>query len=189
MQSLKMNIIDILKQLNDASTEAEYLDTIVELEAIDTTESWLRSYYIALCQILISLDLRNADKKDEYINQAEKQIRQLELNHKHNDEILVLKAFWLQAKIMVSVLTRGPLYIKDVDKYLEQAQGINPQNPRVYFLLGQAMLNKPSFIGGGKKGAKPYLIKAKSLFERAKAKKEGYPDWGEKQTDELLAIL
>ena len=126
------------------------------------------------------------DKKDEYIEDAASFLRRLRLIQPRDSETLVLNAFWLQAKVMVSVLLRGPMYIKEIETLLERAQALDPQNPRVYFLKAQAALNKPSFIGGGKKKALPLLLKAQAKYEAHSQSCELSPNWGYKQTTELI---
>ncbi len=180
------NLSSLTQSIETAETESEFLAVIAQLEQAEAPEEWLKYYYLCLCHILLSMVEMSAQKKDDYLDEGEKYLRRALLLRKNDDEILVLNAFWLQAKIMVSVISRGPLYIGKVENLLEEAQAINHRNPRAYFLLGQSYLNKPSIIGGGKRKAKPYLLKAKELYEHLPEQKNGYPEWGKNQVLELL---
>ncbi len=183
------NLSSLTQSIETAQTESEFLAVIAQLEQVEALEEWLKYYYLCLCHILLSMVEMPADKKDEYLDEGDKYLRRAMLLRKNDDELLVLNAFWWQARIMVSVISRGPVYIGKVENLLEDAQAINHRNPRAYFLLGQSYLNKPFIIGGGKKKAKPYLLKAKELYEHLPEQKNGYPEWGKNQVLELLENL
>jgi len=178
----------LISKLDEAQTEEEYLLVLQQFHRLDLGDDmkWFMPYYCCLTCILLSMLDLPVDKRDEYVEDAESFLRRLHLINPRDAETMILNAFWLQAKIMISVLTRGPLYIKEIDRLLEKAQALDPQNPRVYFLKAQAALNKPSFIGGGKKKARPLLLKAQAKYESYTIPYELAPDWGEQQTLDLI---
>ena len=64
------------------------------------------------------------------------------------------------------VMTRGMLYTGRVHEALEAAKALDPQNPRVYLLLGNDLYFRPAIFGGGAdkgqarstKKPRPYLL-------------------------------
>lgn len=178
----------IIAQIEQATTEEDYLVVLQKLHQLDLKDnhSWFLPYYACLTCILLSMLDLHIDKKDEYIEDAESFLRRLHLINPRDAETHVVHAFWLQAKIMVSVLLRGPMYIGEIEGLLEKAQALDPDNPRVYFLKAQAALNKPSFIGGGKKKAKPLLMKAQAKYEAYELPYDLAPNWGKAQTFALI---
>ena len=63
---------------------------------------------------------------------------------------------------------------------------LNSDNPRTLFLIGQSKMYMPVEYGGGCENAKPILEKAMEKFESFEKSELNSPDWGEKETQELL---
>lgn len=189
--SLDSQIKILIEDINQANTESEYLIILQKLHKLDLDDSleWCVHYYGCLTCILLSILEMPSARKDEYIDDAERFLKRLYLVKPNDSEVLVLNAFWYQAKIMIAVLIRGPLYMQEIDKLLEKAMAINPDNPRIYFLMAQSVYNKPRFIGGGKKKAYPILLEAKAKFESFEADSEIAPDWGYDHTLRMIAKI
>ncbi|MGB0522621.1 MAG: hypothetical protein ACPGJS_06660 [Flammeovirgaceae bacterium] len=185
------HIKQLIEQMNAAQTEEEYLVVLQQLHRLDIPPDleWLIPYYACLTCILLSMLELHIDKRDEYIDDAESFLKRLLLLKSRDPETHILHAFWYQAKIMIAVLTRGPLYIGEIERLLEKAQALDPQNPRVYFLKAQAAYNKPRIIGGGKKKALPLLLKAKAKYATYIPPHELSPNWGEEQTLSMLTKI
>ena len=78
------------------------------------------------------------------------------------------------------------MYGMQAGKDLEIATQLNPDNPRIYFLKGESLMNTPVAFGGGKDKAKPMFEKAIALYKVDKPKPL-WPNWGRERTEEELA--
>ena len=83
-----------------------------------------------------------------------------------NDETWILAALITNARISVDGQNRGMQYGELFNQYIEKAEKINPDNPRIYYMKGTSLFYTPEMYGGGKANAKPYFEKAKELFAK-----------------------
>lgn len=181
-------VLDIINLLDTASSDEVFKEVANSLKktSVSAEFSWLKPYYLGVCYVLHSMLPLSDSRRDALVMLAEAQAARVKLLVPKEAEYYVLKAFCLQAKIMVSTFLRGPLYISEVEKVLEQALSLDADNPRAYFLLGQATLNKPFFMGGGKHKAQPLLEKAIEKFRSAQPETSLHPSWGQRQVQALL---
>lgn len=181
----------LIQQLNEAQSDEAFKDIALELKRLEAPADalWLKPYYLGLCYVLNSLLPLSDTRRDSLVMLAQAQATRVKQQTSKNAEAFVLEAFCLQAKIMVSSMIRGPLYIGSVEDALYAAIGLDKRNPRAYFLLGQTVLHKPSFMGGGKQKALPILRKALEEFQAQQPKTPLHPHWGEQQTRDLLAEI
>lgn len=61
---------------------------------------------------------------------------------------------------------------------LAEAEQINPENPRTFYIRGMMKLKTPSMFGGSREEALKLFIKANALFEAEQTKKTIGPRWG-----------
>src|SRR5580692_10843240 len=94
-----------------------------------------------------------------------------------NSEVYVLRNMSATQQMMVDPQTRWATYGMQAGKYLEIATQLNPDNPRIYYLKGESLINTPVAFGGGKDKAKPMFEKAITLYKTDKPKPL-WPHWG-----------
>ena len=149
-----------------------------ELIANNEKEEWLPLYYACFSRILMCYTEQDEDKKDALLDEGQKALdRALKINEKE-DEILVMQGMLHQARITVSPMARGYKYSTLSNTFLGNAQDINKENPRIYYLAGMNALGMPKMFGGGKEKALPYFQKAKEKYDKFTASNEIMPDWG-----------
>ncbi len=144
-------------------------------------------YYSAYCYIIQSWQIKEPVKKTEVLNLALSQIDKALKLAPDNDELLVLKAFYYQAMIMINPQKYGQSYSTKAGELLNIAQKINPSNPRAQFLLAQNIYYRPVQYGGGKEIALPMFKKAAKLFKQQNTDNYLLPIWGEKTNGEMIA--
>jgi hypothetical protein len=182
---------DLAARISTANSDASFRNIVAALREADPPQEapWLQPYYLGLCFILHSLQAHGDARRDSLLLQAEAQLSPLLQSHAEEAEVHIAYGFLLQAKIMVSVWTRGPLLIGEVERALGKALKLDPNNPRAHFLMGQTQLHKPALLGGGARKALPSLQRAAALFEQEGARPLPYPNWGADQNGALLATL
>ncbi|QES87795.1 hypothetical protein [Rhizosphaericola mali] len=174
-----------LKIMDTAKAASTYLDLSGKFERIANAEKtqWLPFYYAAL-----SLDLYGfqapESKKDEIGDKALALIDQAQkLND--NSELYAPKYMAYIIQMLVDPMNRYQSYGMLANDALSQGMKLDSLNPRLFYLKGSGLLQTPTFAGGGKDAAKPYLEKSIELFDKEKPAKM-YPNWGKTQALETL---
>ena len=178
----------ILSEMGTVKDNAAYLDLANKFQRIAETETteWMPAYYSALCTTLYSFGEKDVTKVDPLLDQAQTMIDiSLKINAKES-EIWLLQGMLYQARIMVDPMTRGQKFSIKAGEVFGKAESFNSENPRIYFLRGQNIMNTPKMFGGGKEAAKPLFQKANEKFLKFKPADALSPNWGKEQNEQLL---
>ena len=169
-----------LKELNSAKSAADYLSLAESFEMIadEKPGEWLPLYYVSFAYAnyvftegaKLDLDMI-LDKADAYLKKAR------EISPK-NSEIEVLQGWIYQGRIQVDPMGRGMTYSQKAAESFGKAKNLNPENPRIYFLLGLNVRYTPEQFGGGKKAACPYFHEAEGKYKSIKPETSISPNWG-----------
>jgi hypothetical protein len=147
---------------------------------------WLPYYYEAYAYINISFIEKNSDKKEKYCNEVQTLLDsafKLEINE---SELYVLQSLLYTARMAISPMVNGPIYLPKAFSALTEAEKRNPHNPRIYYLRAKSTYYTPKFFGGGKEVALPIFEKALQMFLAFKPAGTLYPDWGKGDTERLI---
>jgi hypothetical protein len=174
--------MDSIKGLSDMMNVSAQFDMIAD----KWNNEWSANYYAAYAKVIASFIEQDSKKKDLFLDAADKYLEKVKSLGKENDETYVLAALITSARIAVDGQNRGMQYGGIVNQYLEKAEKINPDNPRIYYLKGSSLFYQPEMYGGGKDKAKPYFEKAKDLFAKESKTSIVKPIWGEKQNLDYL---
>ncbi len=183
-ETMKTNI-DKLYQLH---TSAELQALANQFERIGNAEQdkWLPNYYAAYCFIRSTFfDEMDADAKHAQLDKAQALVDQLMKTNDDESEIYALQALLYQ--IRITDMSKGAKYSMKAADAIKQAERLNPENPRVYYLRGSNTFHTPKFFGGGAEKAKPDLKKAAEMFESEKQSDPLMPTWGNVHNEQLLS--
>ncbi len=171
--------------------ESSYMPMANKMERIAAAEpkEWTPQYWVAYCLINESFKLKEAAERDLLLEKAEAFIEKAEEISEDNDEIEVLKAQYAMAKLSVDPMSRWQKYGADFQSALNKAADINPENPRVDYVMGTNVFYTPEGFGGGKDKAKPYFEKALSKFNTFKSKSAYAPNWGKEASQYFLSQI
>jgi len=175
-----------LALMDSAKTPADFQDVAAAFERVGDAEKtqWLPYYYAALSQTLAGWmpDVKdkdaNAEKIKVYLNKAEA--------IEKNAELYAIENMVATQQMIVDPQTRWQTFGMQASAALKNGLALDPNNPRLYYLQGEAMFGTPEQFGGGKAKAKPLFEKAVALFKSAQPKPL-YPSWGQQQAEEKLA--
>lgn len=177
-----INLLYKAEKISEYQEVANKFDLIANKE----TKEWLPLYYSCFAKILMSYNEKDGDKKDALLDEAQKPLdKALKINAKES-ELLVLQGMLYQARISVSPMARGYKYSSLSNNSLGDAQDIDKENPRIYYLAGMNKLNMPSMFGGGKEAALPYFKKGKEKFDNFTASNDLMPNWGKSSNEAKL---
>ena len=174
--------MDTVKNLSGMMSVSAQFDMIADKWG----NEWSSNYYAAYAKVIVSFIVQDSKKKDLLLDEADKYLEKVKSLDSQNDETYVLAALITSARIAVDGQNRGMQYSGTLNQYMEKAEKINPDNPRIYYLRGSSLFYQPEMYGGGKEKAKPYFEKAKELFAKETKTSMLKPRWGEKQNLEYL---
>jgi tetratricopeptide (TPR) repeat protein len=178
-----------LERMRNAKTMEEHQQVVNTFERIAAAEQqqWLPAYYATLTYINMSDNEKDGDKKDQLLDKAQLYLDKAFKLAPEESELHVLQGYVHLMRISVSPMVRGLKYSGMAIENFEKARALNPDNPRVYFMLGSTKFNTPAMFGGGPEAAKPYLSIAKEKYDQAKPASALAPSWGRKTAESLLA--
>lgn len=104
----------------------------------------------------------------------------------NNAELCAIRNMAATQQMLVDPQSRWNTYGMEASAALKKGMELDPDNPRLYYLQAAGIFNTPEQFGGGKSKAKPVLEKALELYNAEKVKPL-YPNWGKKQTADMLA--
>jgi hypothetical protein len=177
-----------LSEMGTVNSNTGYLDLANKFQRIAENQQteWLPAYYNALCITIYSFGEQVKAKIDPLLDQAQTMVdKAMKINVKES-ELWVLQGMMYQARIMVDPMTRGQKYSMLANEAFAKAEALNPENPRIYYLQGESLLNIPKAYGGGPEVAKPLFQKAHDKFLTFKPANPLSPNWGKDQNEQLL---
>jgi len=174
-----------IETLFQSKTISEYVEVANQFERISQIEKaeWLPLYYASFAYIMISFQEPDNAKKDTYLDQAQKYLDQAKAIAPNESELYMLQGFLYPSRINVDPMNRGMLYIGDMNKSLDKALELNPDNPRVFYLRATIMHHTPEAYGGGAAKALPLYETAVEKFGIFKPKSAISPNWGKELND------
>lgn len=165
----------------------QYEEVINSLDRVTQVEqkNWIPKYYLAYAYIMQAMTTSKKETIDGLLDIADRHLESA-IQLIENDELYVLKSLSKSARIGVNPMTRGMKYGPEALAMLEKAKEINPENPRIYFLLGQNAFYTPEAFGGGKVKAQEYFGLAQKKFAQFKPSNNLLPNWGAEQNLQML---
>jgi tetratricopeptide (TPR) repeat protein len=128
---------------------------------------------------------KNENQKGAYLDKAQGFIDKALLIYPDESELYVLQALLYQGKTQTVPLEEALSYLEKASETLSVAKDYNPDNPRVYYLLGLNILNAPEAIGGGAEKACPEFETAREKFRDDVPQNVLSPTWGGEENDRL----
>jgi len=184
MDAMEKNI----KELNAAKTAADFQEVANNFERICEAESdkWLPYYYVTYSYIYYVFANDAEEEIDMILDKAESFLEKARELSPKNSEIEVLQGWIYQGRIQVDPMGRGHLYSEKASGSLGKATNLNPDNPRIYFLVGQNVLHTPDMFGGGLEAACPYFQKAAEKYEIFSPETSISPNWGKDENFKMV---
>ncbi len=176
-----------LQKMGEAKTLADYTALAAQFERIANAEKdkWQPGYYAVLCYLnAVTMLQLNEDEKSAQLDKAQPIMDNLKKNFKNESEVFALQGFLYEMRIMG--MASAMKYSSLATEVLEEAEKLNPANPRIYYLQGMNIFHTPKAFGGGKEKAKPLFEKAAALFESAKPVTALDPTWGAEYNKKMV---
>lgn len=174
--------LQAVKTAEDMSMVAAFFERVGDAEK----DKWLPYYYAAYANHLTGWMNPKADK-DKVAEKSKDLIAKAEVLEQNNSEIFCLRQMVAIQQMTVDPMARWQTYGAEASNALENATRADPNNPRIYYLNGQTLMNTPEAFGGGKAVAKKLFEKAVELYKTFTPASSFHPGWGKEDAEKLLA--
>jgi hypothetical protein len=187
-QTMEESLSKTLMSMDSVQNISSMMNVSAQFDMIASKweNEWSSNYYAAYAKVIASFIVQDNNKKDLFLDEADKYLGKLKAIDSQNDETWVLAALITNARISVDGQNRGMQYGGEFNQDIAKAEKINPANPRIYYMKGTSLFYTPEMYGGGKAKAKPYFEKAKDLFAKESRTSVLKPVWGERQNLDYL---
>ncbi len=177
-----------LEQMKSAKTVEDFnaVSAFFERVADAEKDKWLPYYYAAYANHITGWINPRADK-DKVAEKSKDLLTKAEVIEKENSELYCLRQMIAIQQMTVDPMTRWQTYGAEGRAALEKAMKVDPNNPRIYYLDGQTLMNTPEAFGGGKAVAKKLFEKSLELYKTYPLASPMHPNWGKEDAEKLLA--
>lgn len=177
-----------LEQFKSAKTVEDMHATSAFFERIGEAEKdkWLPYYYAAQANYYTGWMDPKADK-DKVAEKCKELLTKAEGIEPNNSELFCLRQMIAVMQMTVDPMARYQTYGAEARNALASATKADPNNPRIYFLNGQTLMNTPEAFGGGKAVAKKLFEKSLELYKTFQPATPLHPTWGKEEAEKLLA--
>lgn len=170
-----------VKNVEDMSAASAFFERVGDAEK----DKWLPYYYAAYANHITGWMNPKADK-DKVAEKSKDLIAKAEAIE-HNSELYCLHQMVAIQQMTVDPMARWQTYGAEARAALENATKADPNNPRIYYLNGQTLMNTPEAFGGGKAVAKKLFEKSLELYKTQQVATPFAPSWGKEDAEKLLA--
>jgi len=150
-----------------------------------SNDDWIPYYYCAYACINMGFIETDESIVEMFCDRAQELLDTAFKTEPGESEIYVLQSMLYFARMAISPMINGPLYLPKASAALDDAEKLDPGNPRIYYLKGKSTMNTPKFFGGGKEAAIPLFEKALDIYRNFKPKSIVHPSWGEEDAFRL----
>lgn len=157
-----------------------------EMVAGTAKTDWISQYHAAYCNAITASRQSDTTSALPYLEKAKDYHRSADSLKKNESENVLLTGMIKHIHSELDTTLREKLGAEVVKDY-EKAKKLNPENPRVYLLMGERLLKLPEQAGGGKKKAKEMALTALKKFEKDTHEDPAWPTWGKSRAEALLA--
>lgn len=169
------------KSAEDMAAASAFFERIADAEK----DKWLPYYYAAYTNHLTGWMNPKADK-DKVAEKSKDLLGKAEALERNAETYCMRQMIAIQ-QMTVDPMTRWQTYGTEAGNALAEARKIDANNPRIYLLDGQTLMNTPEAFGGGKAVAKKLFEKAVELYGTFKPASPMHPVWGKAEAEKLLA--
>ena len=175
----KANLDDYTAQANDFARIGDKEKTL-----------WQPYYYAALSIIKKGRELMQKNQLsqlDDVAKEAQNYIDKAEALSPNNAEIFLLKKMNHGLKMMVNPMERWQTEGQAAQVALNEAQKLDPENPRITILEAEDLYFTPEQFGGNKQKGIELFKKALEQFKTYKVKSSVDPNWGQGEANYFIS--
>jgi len=166
---------------------AELQQAVNMFERISAAEKtkWEPYYYASFGYVMMSDNVKDASKKDAYLDLAMKALTNAREIVPNESEVIALEGFIYMMMLTVDPASRGQRYSGLAMQSFGKAVTLDPENPRALGLLAQMQLGTARFFGSPTTDACATNVKAAEKFETFKSDNPLAPRWGKPMVERM----
>ena len=175
----KANLDDYTAQANDFARIGDKEKTL-----------WQPYYYAALSIIKKGRELMQKNQVaqlDDVAKEAQNYIDKAEALSPNNAEIFILKKMNHGLKLIVNPMERWQTEGQAAQVALNEAQKLDPENPRITIMEAEDLYFTPEQFGGNKQKGIELFKKALEQFKTYKIKTSIDPNWGQGEANYMIS--
>ena len=177
-----------MKMLQEAQGPQDFLEAANKFERIAEAEKdkWHPSYYASYAMAIVAAIEQDPAKKDQDLDLAQSFIEKAGDVEHNQSEVLALQGFIYMLRIGVDPASRGQQYSGMSAASLQRAKAIDPENPRVLYMLAQLSFGTAQFFGSDTSEACNLNNLALEKFEAAESVQNEdpfAPSWGRNMSE------
>jgi len=150
-------------------------------------DNWLPPYYAAQVIIINGFSEKDGDKLKAQLDKAQGLINDATAISKQNAEIMVLQALLHTVWVAFDGATYGPTLAGKVASIYEQAEQIDPKNPRVVYSKAEWGMGGARYFGQDITPFCKNMERSIDLFNNFKPETPFHPNWGKERAEQVLA--
>lgn len=174
-----LTAIKIMDKARDVGQLQQAANFFMDMADTHPTD-WLPPYYAAYCYTLMGFMEKQRLLRDKYLDDAQIALDLAQKASPNNDEILVVQAYIYQTRLQINANERMEEYGTMANVTLENAEKINPDNPRVYYIRAQNMFFAPE---ASRTQACESVSMAQAKYATFEPENALMPKWGAAMTD------
>jgi len=172
---------ETLSKMNQASSIDDFRLVANQFERIAGVEkdNWIPFYHAAYAMVMMAAMEQDLQKKDPYLDAAEQNLDAIEKMEHDTSERMALKGFLIMIRMSVDP-SRGMELGQNCAMIVNQAYGMNNQNPRALLMLAQFKHGSAQYMGEDTSESCAMFAEVIQLFEQSKGEESGLflPTWG-----------
>lgn len=183
------SIQSLIADVEDASSIEDLQNSALQFVELSKSHqnNWEAMYYAAYCYISMCAQERVPAQKAIYLDQAQSYIESAK-QLTDNAELHILQAYLYQSRANGNINMSASNATTLVNASLAEAEKMDANNPRIYFLKAQNLYFLPSEAGGGLNNACPLIQQAIQKYETYQPATPISPNWGQNMTQEMFAV-
>lgn len=172
---------ETLDNMSQASSIDDFRLVANQFERIAGSEkdNWIPLYHAAYAMVMMAAMEQDLQKKDPYLDGAERNLDAIEKLEHDASERMALKGFLMMIRMSVDP-SRGMELGQNCAVLVNQAYSLNNQNPRALLMLAQFKHGSAQYMGGDTSESCAMFDEVILLFEQSKAEESELflPKWG-----------
>ena len=177
-----------MKMLKEAQGSQDFLAVANKFERISEAENekWHPAYHASYAMTIVAAMEQDPSKKDENLDAAQALIEKAAALDHNESEVLALQGFIYMIRIGVDPASRGQQYSGMSAASLQKAKAIDPENPRVLYMLAQLSFGTAQFFGSDTSeacGLNEQALEKFNAMEEIESEDPFAPSWGKNMAE------
>lgn len=149
-------------------------------------KQWLPNYYVAMVNTVASFTTKDRAQVSAMLDKAQTALEAEILKNPNNAELLVMQAMIFTGWVVFDPMTNGMKYSAQIMDLYDQAQKLDPSNPRAVFGKAEFEMGGAAYFGTDTAPMCKEIARSIPMFDAFKLETPYHPKWGKDRAEEAL---